>query len=261
MGTIAAKLRKVLETKKSIQNALKAKGVNVSDSDSFESYVDKIENLSGGIPSGYEEMTYIKSTADGYINLHYYPNNRTKVVTSVKHSGTYLATNASVIMGATDGNNIFRFACSSSSASPARGFSVQIGTVGVAYGKALTANVKYNITASISDGLVIDGTKYGSYTSTTFTSSQPFYLFNSSNFSNKGYVGSIYATKIYEDNKLLYDLVPVKQKDSGYYGFYNKVNGCFYTPSNPSYFTGVKEATNDNMGGDEGGSILPGGRG
>lgn len=257
--TIIDKLNTLLQTKTLLKQALIAKGVNISDTDSFESYVDKIGSISGGsVPSGYIVQDYIKSTSDGYINLYYYPNNNTKVVTSIMHSGTYLATNASVIMGATDGNNIFRFACSSSSASPSRGFAVQIGTVGIAFGKALTANVKYNITASISDGLIVDGTKYGDYTSTTFTSSQPFYLFNSSNFSNKGFIGSIYATKIYEGDTLLYDLIPVQQKDSGVYGFYNKVNGCFYPPNTPAYFTGVVA---EGLGGDEGGSILPGGRG
>lgn len=52
MGTIADKLNKVLETKNAIKQALINKGVNISDTDSFESYVDKIDSISGGASQG-----------------------------------------------------------------------------------------------------------------------------------------------------------------------------------------------------------------
>lgn len=48
MGTLADKLRLLKATKENIKGALIAKGVEVSDSDTFASYAGKIEELSSG---------------------------------------------------------------------------------------------------------------------------------------------------------------------------------------------------------------------
>ena len=48
MGTITDKLNKLAETKSAIKTAIVNKGVAVSDSDTFASYVDKIASISGG---------------------------------------------------------------------------------------------------------------------------------------------------------------------------------------------------------------------
>lgn len=48
MGTIAEKLTYLNETKTAIKNAIIAKGVSVTDNDSFRSYADKIESIEGG---------------------------------------------------------------------------------------------------------------------------------------------------------------------------------------------------------------------
>jgi hypothetical protein len=48
MGTTADKLNKLLETKTAIKTAIVNKGVNVADTDSFASYADKINEISGG---------------------------------------------------------------------------------------------------------------------------------------------------------------------------------------------------------------------
>lgn len=47
MATIADKLTYLNETKTAIKNALVSKGVDVRDTDTFRSYADKIENISG----------------------------------------------------------------------------------------------------------------------------------------------------------------------------------------------------------------------
>lgn len=47
MGSIADKLQYLLETKNAIKNALIAKGVQVSDTDTFRSYADKIASIGG----------------------------------------------------------------------------------------------------------------------------------------------------------------------------------------------------------------------
>lgn len=48
MSTISDKLQYLLETKNAIKNALVAKGVSVSDTDTFRSYADKIASIGGG---------------------------------------------------------------------------------------------------------------------------------------------------------------------------------------------------------------------
>ena len=48
MGTIADKLTYLNDTKTAIRNAVVAKGVSVSDTDTFRSYADKIGQISGG---------------------------------------------------------------------------------------------------------------------------------------------------------------------------------------------------------------------
>ena len=48
MGTIAEKLTYLNDTKTAIKNAVVAKGVSISDADTFRSYADKIGQISGG---------------------------------------------------------------------------------------------------------------------------------------------------------------------------------------------------------------------
>lgn len=52
MGTIADKLTYLSNTKTAIRNAIAAKGVQVSDSDTFRSYADKISSITGGTGEG-----------------------------------------------------------------------------------------------------------------------------------------------------------------------------------------------------------------
>ena len=48
MGTITDKLNKLAETKSAIKTAIVNKGVSISDTDTFASYADKINTISGG---------------------------------------------------------------------------------------------------------------------------------------------------------------------------------------------------------------------
>lgn len=48
MGTINEKLNYLLQTKENIKQAIKEKGVEITDSDSFRSYAEKIGNIKAG---------------------------------------------------------------------------------------------------------------------------------------------------------------------------------------------------------------------
>lgn len=59
MGTINEKLNYLLQTKENIKQAIKGKGVEITDSDSFRSYAEKI----GTIKSGGDEILIDAPTA------------------------------------------------------------------------------------------------------------------------------------------------------------------------------------------------------
>lgn len=48
MGTINEKLNYLLQTKENIKQAIKGKGIEITDSDSFRSYAEKIETIKAG---------------------------------------------------------------------------------------------------------------------------------------------------------------------------------------------------------------------
>lgn len=48
MGTINEKLNYLLQTKENIKQAIKGKGVEITDSDSFRSYAEKIGTIKAG---------------------------------------------------------------------------------------------------------------------------------------------------------------------------------------------------------------------
>ena len=83
---------------------------------------------------------------------------------------------------------------------------------------------------------------------TSTTSSQTFQSKNSirigSNVSNsekRNFVGKMYYFKIYDNGNLVRDYIPVKMKDSGEIGFYDKVNGIFYKNVGTGAFIGGPE--------------------
>ena len=48
MGTINEKLNYLLQTKENIKQAIKGKGIEITDSDSFRSYAEKIGTIKAG---------------------------------------------------------------------------------------------------------------------------------------------------------------------------------------------------------------------
>jgi hypothetical protein len=85
MGTIADKMNYLLETKKRIREAIAAKGVSISDGDTFRSYANKIASIETGGGSGEDTPTpdmpvigdgktylYIKIAAPGRMTVPLY---------------------------------------------------------------------------------------------------------------------------------------------------------------------------------------------
>ena len=62
MGTIVEKIQYINGTKEAIKKAIKGKGVEILDTDTFRSYAEKIESIGGGGGgSSVAEYEYIKT--------------------------------------------------------------------------------------------------------------------------------------------------------------------------------------------------------
>ena len=53
MGTLADKLQYLKDTKNAIMNAIIEKGIEITSSDTFRSYADKIKGITSGGVGGY----------------------------------------------------------------------------------------------------------------------------------------------------------------------------------------------------------------
>lgn len=68
MGTTADKLNKLLETKAAIKQAIIDKGVDISDTDTFASYPEKIESIQAG-GGGYSMADIVNIATNNGLNL------------------------------------------------------------------------------------------------------------------------------------------------------------------------------------------------
>lgn len=65
MGTTAEKLNYLAQTKGAIKSAIIAKGVDVTDDDTFRSYASKIQEIQGGTVAGYTPNEIAQSLVSG----------------------------------------------------------------------------------------------------------------------------------------------------------------------------------------------------
>lgn len=184
-------------------------------------------------PKLYTVLEYIEYSGEQVIDTGFKPNNNTRVylkIESLKSDQDYTAifggrtssTSASFSFWIVD-DSFFRF---------------DYGT----QKKEIRTNALGNFVIDINKNSVsING-------NTSTTSSQTFQSKNSirigSNVSNsekRNFVGKMYYFKIYDNGNLVRDYIPVKMKDSGEIGFYDKVNEIFYKNVGTGAFIGGPE--------------------
>ena len=72
-----------------------------------------------------------------------------------------------------------------------------------------------------------------------FAATAPLFLFADSGYPQDGvkFLGNMYSAKIWENDELVRDYVPVKRDYDGVYGMLDKVNNKFYRSASSIDFT------------------------
>ena len=189
------------------------------------------------------EVEYLESTGTQYINTGYCPNYNTKIECCgmYTHQGTYDATNyMHFLYGVRETINNTIYSCDflwnyyKSQQDNASQF-------GVSGGEYYTVDLRNQKLITINDntGGYINGVKRFSHRETTeFQCTQPIYLLwcnvDGVGQATRPPYGRIYYCKIYENDVLIHDLIPVRIGNTGY--MYDKVSRALFGNSGTGDF-------------------------
>lgn len=207
-------------------------------------YAPKIKHILKNaplLPTGYQQVNYIESTGEQYLDLGYYPNQDTKVETNVRivsHNGSVI----NYLFGVYDGTRSFAIYYSYNS----RDWGVMCGSVDSNTGIAYQQSVKHKLEFD-KDYLSIDGgtDTYAVGSTSTFTSTRTMYLFWGNGTSRLKSISRIYDFKIYENGNIVMNLIPALDPNGvpcmydtvSKQPFYNQGTGTFNVGSNTSSTT------------------------
>lgn len=255
--TIIDKLNQLLQTKTLIKQALIDKGIEVSDTDSFASYVDKIEGItSGGVPKGFTELQYLEKTAqtNDYIDLGITANMNTSI--ELEFSTNAWVNNSSAqpqaLFGHQGGNSRVSFGLfanyfSSSTPNTRYVYGADLGTRTSVSTPTIAPNTIYKYKLGGGE-LRVNGELVDTYTEKTDMTTGNLWLFRINAVSSVSayystadacVYGKVYSLKVYDGDELIRDLVPVQRKDTLGYGLYDKIEGYFLPVNVDSSFTGI----------------------
>lgn len=251
MGNIQDKLNYLSNTKEAIKQAIITKGVDVTDSDTFRSYADKIDSIQTGgggggeyeLPSHLTQIEYIQQDAgvssSGY-PIPYIPNMNTRLEMKfaiVGWSSSSTSNHRQVFGGYTgnSGDNIFGLVATKND----NKLTPTYGTVleNRKYAKLGTPalNTDYTLIMTTSK-VTLNNIDYEyEYLETadplpnTWVADNPLYIFPGAPVS-VSYISwnKLYYAKVYDGDVLKYDLIPVKNNTSGYGGLFDRVTGGYF---------------------------------
>lgn len=249
MGTIADKLNYLKTTISDLKGILIGKDIGVTESTPLRECVEKVENLSQGVPKGFTELQYLEKTVQdaSYIDLLYKATGGTKI--ELGFTIKSWTNNTQGLIGYDTGSTLGSFAMYLwKEATTDTNKVCSAGVIGSSLSTPEFVQIQLNQphTYSLGGGSfkINDSTIY-TYVPSEGTTPGNLFVFrlNSSNsyYSNAASCvsGKIYGLKIYESDELVRNFVPVQRKDTGDYGLYDTVTGYFLTTSLNSSFTGV----------------------
>lgn len=200
-----------------------------------------MKNKSGDIPTEYKVLAYIKATGTQYINTGLYANNYgpDEYSFEIKANFEEVDENAIVINSwaahmyfLMTYNGILRWHGASGGSTDVTGISI---------------NTDYTIKLDTKNGVItVNGNSFsyskgrcGNYVICLFG----IYVGQWGDYRTKGLKGKIYYSKFYgyDGVTLVRDYVPVRRKADNVLGFYDKVNGVFYTNNGQGSFIGSDE--------------------
>lgn len=191
----------------------------------------------------YTPCQYIQNTSDSYIN------------TGVKGDGsqriecvfmpTKNDTGWNCVYGARDNagvnDNIYIYS-KSSSGSGSQGYVGYYNTTNNSLTAAFASNNVKHTFIQNRGTFTLDGTTIKTYTNATFTSKANTFIFDGSNNNSRGnYKGyfRLYSFKMYINNILVRDFIPVKRNSDNKFGLYDLVNRTYYTSASSNAFAGA----------------------
>lgn len=178
------------------------------------------------LPSGYTQLEYIQSTGTQHIDTGFKPNNNSKIEIEFKTQSS-----SGVICGCDAGwlSNGFAIAVTAIEFYNAR------------ISLSFADSTKHNVV--LDKGVVtIDKVSKGTIASGTFASVYPIFLFGNNRAGNVSERTNtiVYSCKIYDNGKLIRNLIPCKNV-SNVIGLYDAKNNQFYSNAGSGAFTAGPE--------------------
>lgn len=177
-------------------------------------------------PIEMHRVTYIENKENSYINTKYYPNNNTKIVCSMQY---VTKTPYGRMFGCKSGSDDTARPCFELEYESSKLYAWY--NTGYSTGSKSFDYNRHTYTMS-HDGVYVDGTRYISAFSGTFSSSVPLAIFTClySNGVRSGtniwMLGKLYSFKIYSNDTLVRDFIPIRVGSTAY--LYENVSGTIY---------------------------------
>lgn len=198
------------------------------------------------VPSEYTLVEYLETNGIGYIQTNYKTSALTNydVVCQLIHEGKY---DGCVFGSRSSGNSTDEFILwhnngsdvTTESISPRRGYVLNNRYLSKTY---TDSDFDWRHVMSVVDKAYVDDVNLGSY----YQNNQATSPYNLTIFAistagnadtNRMYRGRVKYLKIYDALNLVFDFVPVIRKSDGVVGFYNLVDGAFYSNALSTNFT------------------------
>ena len=192
------------------------------------------ENESSYFPQDYDILNYIESNGSQSLDTGYNPNSNTRVV--LDYNLTQLTGKWMGIFAARDLNGYAnQYAYWSNETGKYR--SNYSGETGILFG---SQNTKRHIIDKNKAILKEDGIVVASHPAATFSCGCSLHIFCGNTGGTLEHYAHmrLYSCKIYDDGFMVRDYVPCKQKSTGLYGLFDKVNREFYSSCTNTGFIG-----------------------
>ena len=264
MGTIVDKFNYSFEAKDLIKDSINNLGGSITSETELKEYAQELDNIydnlpkttgedtnlslttlkgkmnttlkgdtqQGKLPSTYQQVEYIESTGQAYIDTGIIPNTNTKIDISFEliTKGNY-----GIIFGGEDAYNSNGFHLYNTSGN----FDISFGARYSASMIPFELNTKYKFIMD-KTGFTLNGTPSVPFETNTISTTYSIYLFavhRATNVTETNAQKRIYYCKLYNNGTLVRDMIPCYRVSDNVIGMYDVVGKQFYTNAGSGSFT------------------------